>query len=236
VHSTATAAALTVVPRQVLGGPGFIPPSEKLTLAAIGCGTQALRELPALLATPEVQVVAACDPAKEGHNYVDWSRDGLRSELAQSLGEPGWRRGGPGIPGGRDVLKEVVELTYAKQRNAPKFNGCACYEDFRELLDRQTDISTVKIMTPDHVHATIAIAAMKKGKQVLVHKPLANRLREAKLVIETARKTGVATHFLPASDGARIKTIKTWIDQGAIGTLREIHNWSNRPVWPQFSK
>ncbi|PWU12173.1 MAG: oxidoreductase [Verrucomicrobia bacterium] len=235
-RTTTTAAALTVVPRHVLGGPGVVPPSEKLTIAMIGCGTQALRELPSLLATPEVQVVAACDPVKEGHNYVDWSKDGLRSEIAQSLGNPEWRRGEPGIPGGRDVLKEVVELTYVKQRSASKFNGCACYADFRELLEKQSDITTVKIMTPDHLHATVAIAAMKKGKQVLVHKPLANRLHEARLVIETARKTGVATHFLPASDGARIKTIKAWIDQGMIGKLREIHNWSNRPVWPQFAK
>jgi predicted dehydrogenase len=76
---------------------------------------------------------------------------------------------------------------------------------------------------------------MKKGKHVMVHKPLANRLHEARLVIETARTTKVATHFLPASDGASIRTIKAWIDDGAIGRLREIHNWSNRPVWPQYS-
>jgi predicted dehydrogenase len=75
---------------------------------------------------------------------------------------------------------------------------------------------------------------MKKGKHTMVHKPLANRLQEARLVVEGARKSGVATHFLPASDGANIRTIKTWIDDGAIGTLREIHNWSNRPVWPQY--
>src|ERR1035438_4267993 len=65
--------------------------------------------------------------------------------------------------------------------------------------------------------------------------PIANRLQEARLVIETARKTKVATHFLPASDGASIREIKAWIDAGAIGKLREIHNWSNRPVWPQYA-
>jgi predicted dehydrogenase len=89
-------------------------------------------------------------------------------------------------------------------------------------------------MTPDHLHATIAIAAMKKGKHVMMHKPIANRLEESRLVIETARRTKVATHFLPASDGGNIRQIKGWIDGGAIGTLREIHNWSNRPVWPQY--
>src|SRR5262249_50073359 len=97
------------------------------------------------------------------------------------------------------------------------------------------DVNAVKIMTPDHLHATIAIAAMKKGKHVLMHKPLANRLHEVRLVIETARKTKVATHFLPASEGANIRMIKGWVDDGAIGAQREIHNWSNRPVWPQYA-
>src|SRR3954451_13017593 len=84
----AAAAAVSIVPRHVLGGPGFVPPSEKITLAYIGCGTQGLREMPALLAMPEVQIVAVCDPVKESHDYVDWSRDGLRSELARTMGNP----------------------------------------------------------------------------------------------------------------------------------------------------
>jgi predicted dehydrogenase len=68
-----------------------------------------------------------------------------------------------------------------------------------------------------------------------MHKPLANRLHEARMVVETARKTKVATHFLPASDGANIRAIKAAINEGAIGKLRQIHNWSYRPVWPQYA-
>jgi predicted dehydrogenase len=232
--SSAVAAAFTIVPRHVLGGAGFVAPSEKITVAHIGCGSQGLRELPGLLAMPEVQIVAACDPVKESYDYVDWSRDGLRADLAQALGKPDWKRGAPGIPGGRDVLKEVVETYYASKRGSEKFNGCAAYNDFRELLEKEKDVNAVKIMTPDHLHATVAIAAMKHGKHVMMHKPIANRLLEARLVIETARKTKVATHFLPASDGANVRQIKAWVDAGAIGTLREIHNWSHRPVWPQY--
>ena len=230
----AAATAFTIVPRHVLGGPGFVAPSEKITVAYIGCGTQGLREMPGMLTMPEVQIVAVCDPVKDGHDYVDWSKDGHRASIASFLGKPDWRRGAPGIPGGRDVAREVVETAYAKQRAAEKFKGCATYADFRELLEKEKDVNAVKVMTPDHLHATVAIAAMKKGKHVLMHKPLANRLHEARLVIETARATKVATHFLPASDGANIRAIKGWIDDGAIGTLREIHNWSNRPVWPQY--
>ena len=230
----AAAAVFSIVPRHVLGGAGFVAPSEKITVAQIGCGTQGLREMPALLSIPEVQVVAVCDPSKESRGYVDWSRDGLRAELARALEKADWRRGVADIPGGRDVAKEVVEIFYANQRRPEKFNGCAAYNDFRELLEKEKDVNAVKIMTPDHLHATVAIAAMKKGKHVLVHKPLANRVHEARLVIDTARKSKVATHFLPASDGANVRKIKSWIDEGLIGTLREIHNWSNRPMWPQY--
>ena len=73
--------------------------------------------------------------------------------------------------------------TWAKRSSRPimpssaadKFKGCATYVDFRELLEKEKDLDAVKIMTPDHTHAGIAIAAMKKGKHVIVHKPLANR-------------------------------------------------------------
>lgn len=232
----AAAAAFTLVPRHVLGGAGFVAPSEKITLAHIGCGTQGLREMPGLLVSPEIQIVAVCDPVKESHEYLDWSKDGLRSDLAAVVGQPDWRRGEPGISGGRDVAKEVIELAYARQRRTDKFNGCATYVDFRELLEKEKDVNAVKIMTPDHLHATVAVAAMKKGKHVMMHKPLANRLAEGRLVVEAARQTKVATHFLPASDGANIRKIEQWIDEGAIGTLRQIHNWSNRPVWPQYAE
>ena len=217
---SAAATAFTLVPRHVLGGAGYVAPSEKITLAYIGCGTQGLREMLALLAMPEVQIVAVCDPVKESYDYVDWSKDGLRADIASALGKPDWKRGAPGIAGGRGVAKEIIETFYANQRRSEKFKGVATYADFRELLEKEKDVNAVKVMTPDHLHATVAIAAMKKGRHVMMHKPLANRLRESRLVIETARQTKVATHFLPASDGANIRTIKTWTDDGAIGALR----------------
>ena len=89
----AAAAVFSIVPRHVLGGAGFVAPSEKITVAQIGCGTQGLREMPALLSIPEVQIVAVCDPSKESRGYVDWSRDGLRAELARALEKADWRRG-----------------------------------------------------------------------------------------------------------------------------------------------
>ena len=129
--SGAVAAVFTIVPRHVLGGAGFVAPSEKVTVAYIGCGTQGLREMPDMLKLPEVQVVAVCDPVKESYDYVDWSKDGLRADLAAALGKPDWKRGAPGIPGGREVAKDYIEAFYATQRGAEKFAGCAAYADFR---------------------------------------------------------------------------------------------------------
>lgn len=229
-----SAAAFNILPGHVLGASGQVAPNSKLTVALIGCGTQGLREMPGLLSTPEVQVVAVCDPNTDGDNYVDWSRDGLRKGIAAAIGKPDWRAGGP-IPGGRDVGAEMTDLYYANKRAADNFRACAKYADFRELLEKEKGLDAVKIMTPDHLHATIAIAAMKAGKRVLLHKPLANRVREARLVIETARQTGVATHFIPSSSGGDVSISAQLIRGGAIGTLREIHNWSNRPVWPQYA-
>src|SRR5512140_593469 len=134
--ATASAAAFTIVPRHVLGGEGMVPPSEKITLAYIGCGTQGLREMLGMLSMPEVQIVAVCDPVKDGNNYVDWSKDGHRASIANAMGKPDWRRGAEGIPGGRDVGKEVVETYYGNQRTAATaaVKGCTAYADLRELL------------------------------------------------------------------------------------------------------
>jgi hypothetical protein len=233
--TAASTAAFTIAPRHVLGGPNHVAPSERINLALIGCGTQGLREMVDLLPLPQVQLVAVCDPNKDSRDYVDWSKDGLRRSIAECLGKPDWRRGGAGIPGGREVAREMVELYYAGKSDSGKFKGCRAYTDFRELLSQEKDLDAVKVMTPDHLHATIAIAAMKKGKHVLMHKPLANRVQEARLVIETARQSKVATHFIPAASDEQVAVAAKWIKDGAIGNLREVHNWSNRPVWPQYA-
>lgn len=233
--SAASAAAFTIVPRHVLGGTGFVAPSEKITLAHIGFGSQSIREVGALLEHPEVQIVAVCDTEKDGKQYVEWHKGQLRDLIRKLIENPKWREGVDYAPGGREVGKEVVETYYAKKRGVDKFKSVVTYADYRELLDKES-FDAVKIMTADHTHACIAIAAMKKGKHVIVHKPLANRVAEARLVIETARQTKVGTHFLPATDGARVRPVLKMIEDGAIGTLREIHNWSSRPMWPQFAE
>jgi predicted dehydrogenase len=230
----AAAAAFTIVPRHVLGGAGFVAPSEKITLACVGFGTQAIREIGGILDSPDVQVVAVCDVEKDGVNYLEWGKGQIRNTIRRIIREPNWREGSLHVPGGRDVGKEVVETYYAKQRSKDHYKGCATYADFRELLDREKDVTAVKVMTPDHTHSAIAIAALKRGMNVIVHKPLANRLLEARAVIDAAHSKKLATHFMPANQGANQKQAVDLVRSGAIGSLREIHNWSMRPMWPQF--
>jgi hypothetical protein len=232
--AAAASVAFTVVPRQVLGGPGFVAPSDKVTLGYIGCGTQGLREMTSLIANPALRIVAVCDPNKFSTNYVDWSLNGVRDDIREALDDKGWGEGLKGIPGGRDIGQEFVQKYYGKSKASGNYKGCASYEDFRELLDKEKDIDAIKIMTPDHLHATVAIASMKKGKHVVTHKPIANRMYEAKLTIDTAKKSGLSTHLLAWSKRPEYDVIKKWIDAGHIGKLKEVHNWSNRPVWPQW--
>jgi len=89
--AVASAAAITVVPRHVLGGRGFVAPSDKITVANIGCGTQGLRELPGMLQNPEIQVVAVCDVNKFTTDYLDWSPDGIINSIRRTLDDPEWR-------------------------------------------------------------------------------------------------------------------------------------------------
>jgi hypothetical protein len=233
-QAAGSAAAFTILPRHVLGGPQFVAPSDKINLAYIGCGTQGLRELIELLPSNDLQVVAVCDPNKDSNDYVDWSKNGLSNGIRKFLDKPDWRAGTDGIPGGREVGREIVETYYGRKSPSGSYKGCAAYADFRELLENQKSLDAVKVMTPDHQHATIAIAAMKKGKHVVMHKPIANRLYEARQVIETARTSKVATHFIPWDTHGSMDLVMAWIKDGAIGNLREVHNWTNRPVWPQY--
>ncbi len=232
----ALAGAFTVVPRHVLGGAGFTAPSDKVTLAHIGMGTQGFNELGGLLSDPAIQVVSVCDPNTDSNDYVEWGKNSTRDVIRRLLGDSSWREGATGCPGGREVGKLVVDAYYARQRGAEGFKGVSAYADFRELLENEKDLDAVKVMTPDHLHATIAVAAMKKGLHVMVHKPLANRMNEGRLVVDTARSTKVATHLLAYGSGTDNGRIVDKIKEGVIGTLREIHNWTNRPVWPQYTE
>lgn len=234
--AASVAASISIVPSNVIAGTGKIPPSDQITVANIGCGTQGLREMGELLENPRVRVVSVCDVNKYSTDYIDWSPNGIRNGIRKTLGDDSWWKGVKGIPGGRDVGKAYVEAYYAKNKPSGTYNGCTSYEDYREFFAKENGIDAVKIMTPDHTHASIGIAAMNKGIHVVTHKPISNRLLEGRTVIEKAKESGVITHLLAWSDRPEYRQIKAWMDEGLIGELKEIHNWSYRPVWQQWTK
>ena len=117
-----------------------------------------------------------------------------------------------------------------------KYNNrdCRAYNDFHQMLDKHKNIDAVLVVTPDHTHAPISVAAMKAGKHVYCQKPLTHTVLEARKMVESARKYKVATQLgtvNQASEDSRL--LREWIWAGAIGPVREVHNWSNRPIWPQ---
>jgi len=233
-----SAAGFTILPRYVLGGKGFVAPSDTISLAYIGVGSQGTRELCDMLQVPRIRVVAVCDPNKKARGYRDWGPTDLRDQIRETIQDPNWTPGGDHlIPGGRDNAKEVIDTYYKNVAKLDQYNGCKAYANVHELFDKEKGIDAVKIMTPDHLHGILCIAAMKRGKNVLVHKPISNRLLEGKKVIEMARnKPNLITHLIPWDSNGDMTPVMNWINAGAIGTLTEIHNWTNRPVWPQYDQ
>ncbi|HMA41140.1 MAG TPA: Gfo/Idh/MocA family oxidoreductase [Gemmatimonadales bacterium] len=109
------------------------------------------------------------------------------------------------------------------------------YRDYREMLDKDgKNIDAVTVSIPDHSHAAAGLLAMKLGKHAFIQKPLARTLGEVRALEQAARTAKVATQMGNqghAHDDTRL--IREWVEAGAIGTVREVHFWTNRPWWPQ---
>ncbi len=147
---------------------------------------------------------------------------------------------GVGGRGGDDLRgvesERIVALCDVDWQNAAgafrRYPDARRYRDFREMLDKEGDgIDAVVIATPDHVHAVASMAAIKKGKHVYCEKPLTRTVHEARALTLAARQAKVATQMGNqgmAFEGNRL--IKEWLWDGAIGNVREVHVWSDRPT------
>ncbi len=115
-----------------------------------------------------------------------------------------------------------------------RFPEAKKYKDFRKMLDNEKSIDAVIVATPDHFHTVAAMAAMRRGKHVYVQKPLTRLVSEARALTEAARKYKVVTQMgNQGHSGNGVRDICEWIWAGVIGEVREVHAWTNRPVWPQ---
>jgi predicted dehydrogenase len=196
VGGVATAAGVMIVPRRVLGGPGYQAPSDTVNVATVGyvhgMGTSNTNAC----ADAKANIVALCD--------VD------ESEAA------------------------MLKMKRSKTPILDRLPNAARYKDFRVMLEKQKDIDAVIVATPDHAHAVVAMAAMQLGKHVYVQKPMTRTISEARALTEAARRYKVVSQMgNQGRSGEGVRLIQEWIEDGAIGEVREVHCWTNRPIWPQ---
>ncbi len=186
--STVAATGFFIVPRHVLGGPGFTAPSDMLLIAGIGVGGKGESDLISFYESGKAQIAYLCD---------------------------------------------VDDRRAAASRK--KFSKAKYYKDYRKLFDKESaNFDAVCISTPDHNHAVQAMAAMNRGKHVYVQKPLTHDIYEARKLTEAASEYKVVTQMgNQGASGDGVRRMKEWYDAGVIGEAKEVHVWTNRPVWPQ---
>jgi predicted dehydrogenase len=219
-----TGAGLTIIPRHVLGK-GQTPPSDRLNIAGVGVG--GMGKINLLNLGTNNNIVALCD--------ADWGFAGRAWDtLADDL-----KREQDRLPKVTDPIargRSVERIDSLKRILAEDISRMKRYRDYREMFDQQKDIDAVVIATPDHLHAPVAMAAMDLDKHVYVQKPLTWSVHEARQLARKARQKKVITQMGNQGhswdDGRRAVE---WVQAGAIGDVREVHVWTNRPLayWPQ---
>lgn len=130
------------------------------------------------------------------------------------------------------ALCDVDEAHAAGQ--IKKYPKARFYRDWRKMLEQEKSLDAVIVSTPDHLHGIVAATAIRMGKHVYCQKPLTQTVYEARLLRRLAREYGVVTQMGnqgSAEDGLR-RAVEC-IQAGLIGQVREVHVWSNRPIWPQ---
>ncbi|MDZ7372312.1 MAG: Gfo/Idh/MocA family oxidoreductase [candidate division KSB1 bacterium] len=206
LQTLTTAAAVTLVPRYVLGGSGYTAPSDKLNIAMIGTGGQGMWNLKNILPNKDVQVIALADVAEEADYSWSYHKES----------------------GGRKPGYEVIRNHYLSSPQTADYPDCRVYVDFREMLDKEKAIDAVCIAIPDHTHYVAAMAALQRGKHIYLEKPLARTIYEVRRLTEAARAAGVVTQMgIQGHSGEGIRLTVEWLRAGAIGAVREIHAWSD---------
>ncbi len=206
-QATGALGAFHIVPRFVLGGPDHTPPSETVNVALVGAGGRGLQNARELMKLADVQITSVVDPVEH------WSLEKFYYK---------------GVAGRKPVRVEI-ERHYGDKRENYR---CSEHVDFRELLKPDSDFDAVLCATPDHLHATISLAAMRSGKHIYCEKPLTHNIAEARLVAKVAEQTGVATQM--GNQGHSHEGIRQtceWIWGGAIGEVTEVHAWVPTTRW-----
>ena len=148
--------------------------------------------------------------------------------------------GGKGYPNlvGMDTENIIglcdVDWRYA-DKTFKKFPNAKRYKDWRKMFDELgKDIDGIMVATPDHTHAIVAATALTMDKHVFCQKPLTHSIYESRLLTRLAAKHKVATQMgHQANSGDGVRQLCEWIWNGEIGEVKEVHAWTDRPIWPQ---
>ncbi len=221
--AAATTAALTLLPRAAPAKPRRISANDRVNVATVGCGGMGRANMMAL---SSMNLVAMCD--------VDWGyTDSRLADIDRQIENAHKRLSDATDAAQKDRAAQQVRSWSDLKAQLPKSKR---HTDWRVMLEKQKDIDAVVIATPDHTHAVIALAAMDLGKHVYVQKPLAWSVEECRRLAAKATATGLQTQMGNqghSSDDAR--RVNEYLQQGAIGTVTEVHVWINRSLafWPQ---
>src|SRR5438132_9139829 len=127
-------------------------------------------------------------------------------------------------------LVAVADVDLARTAEVRKlFPNVRVYQDWRQLLDKEKDLNSVNVSTPDHMHAAITMRAMQRGLHVYTQKPLTQTVYEARRLTRTARDRKVVSQMgIQIHSAAEHRTVVATIQSGAIGKVREVHSWSGK--------
>src|SRR5437667_4119371 len=134
--------------------------------------------------------------------------------------------------------ENIIALCDVDEKNAAntfkKYSGAKRYRDFRVMLEKEKSIDAVTVSTPDHMHFPAAMWAMRMRKHVYCQKPLTHTVQEARLLAEAARKHKVATQMgNQGHSDSKLRRNVELVQAGVLGNVREVHVWTDRPIWPQ---
>ncbi len=151
--------------------------------------------------------------------------------------------GGKGVSDSTDARRlgqiaaicDIDDGMIAKKQSEEGFKDARVFHDFRELYDQMGDkFDAVTVSTPDHTHAVATLQAIQLGKHCFTQKPLTHSIEEARVIGDAARQAGVVTQM--GNQGTADSTLRqsaALVRKGVIGKVKEVHVWTNRPVWPQ---
>ena len=173
---------------------------------------------------------------------VGFAQDGKEKRSANgqvayaAIGVDGKGKSDAADAGQRGDMVAICDVDRGKLKRGQKaFKNAKTFEDFREMLSSMgEEIDAVTVSTPDHMHAVAAAQAMKAGCAVYCQKPLTRTMWEARQLAEIAAETGVATQM--GNQGTAETSLRSgaaMVRSGKLGTLKECHVFTNRPVWAQ---